>query len=101
MIIRDIIETAWLDRTLLNKPETIQAIETVIEDLDKGRLRVAEPTSDGWLVNEWVKKAVILYFPIRKMNTTICEPFEYYDKMALKTGYENLGVRVVPPAVAR
>lgn len=101
MSIQEIIETAWLDRSQLTHSATIQAIETVIEDLDKGRLRVAEPTVNGWQVNEWVKKAVILYFPIRKMQTISTEPFEYHDKMALKTGYEALGVRVVPPAVAR
>ena len=66
---RDIIEKAWDDRSLLSKPETIAAIEQVIEEIDKGRLRVAEPISEGWQVNEWVKKAVVMYFPIRKMET--------------------------------
>jgi 2,3,4,5-tetrahydropyridine-2-carboxylate N-succinyltransferase len=73
----------------------------VIEKLDKGVLRVAEPTSNGWQVNDWVKKAVILYFPIRKMETYNVGPMEYHDKMALKTNYAELGVRVVPNAVAR
>lgn len=99
---RSIIENAWEDRSLLEQPETIKAIEAVIEDLDKGALRVAEPNEDGsWKVNEWVKKAVVLYFPIRKMETIEVGPFEFHDKMALKTNYKELGVRVVPHAVAR
>ncbi len=99
---RSIIEAAWEDRDLLQKPETIQAIETVIEDIDKGLLRVAEPNEDGsWQVNEWVKKAVVMYFPIRKMETIEVGPFEFHDKMKLKTNYKELGVRVVPHAVAR
>lgn len=99
---RAIIEAAWENRSLLNEATTIQAIEHVIEEIDKGRLRVAEPLVDGdWQVNEWVKKAVILYFPIRKMETIEIGPFEFHDKMALKSNYEALGVRVVPPAVAR
>lgn len=99
---RSIIEAAWDDRSLLEKDETRKAIESVIEDIDKGRLRVAEPTADGsWQVNEWVKKAVVMYFPIRKMETIEVGPFEFHDKMALKTNYAELGVRVVPHAVAR
>ena len=98
---RDIIEKAWDDRSLLSKPETIAAIEQVIEEIDKGRLRVAEPISEGWQVNEWVKKAVVMYFPIRKMETIEVGPFEFHDKMKLKTNYKELGVRVVPHAVAR
>lgn len=98
---KEIIEAAWNDRSLLQNPQTVQTIESIIEDLDKGRLRVAEPTSEGWQVNEWVKKAVILYFPIRKMETKEVGIFEFHDKMKLKTNYEALGVRVVPPAVAR
>jgi|TARA_B110000305_G_scaffold91781_1_gene103467 2,3,4,5-tetrahydropyridine-2-carboxylate N-succinyltransferase len=99
---RSIIETAWEHRELLKDPETIKAIEAVIEDLDKGRLRVAEPLENGkWQVNEWVKKAVVMYFPIRKMETIEVGPFEFHDKMKLKTNYSELGVRVVPHAVAR
>lgn len=99
---RAIIEAAWENRSLLNETTTLQAIEHVIEEIDKGRLRVAEPTASGeWQINEWVKKAVILYFPIRKMETIEVGPFEFHDKMALKSNYETLGVRVVPPAVAR
>jgi 2,3,4,5-tetrahydropyridine-2-carboxylate N-succinyltransferase len=99
---RSIIEAAWNDRDLLNEKETRDAIACVIEELDKGRLRVAEPgENDEWIVNEWVKKAVILYFPIRNMETIEIGPFEFHDKMALKTGYKELGIRVVPPAVSR
>jgi len=99
---QSIIESAWENRDLLNESTTIKAIETVIEQLDKGLLRVAEPTSDGsWIVNEWVKKAVILYFPIRTMETIEVGPFEFHDKMALKRNYKELGVRVVPHAIAR
>ncbi len=99
---RSIIEAAWEDRALLDQPETRRAIEHVIEDLDKGILRVAEPKDDGtWQVNEWVKKAVVMYFPIRKMETIEVGPFEFHDKMALKKNYAELGVRVVPHAIAR
>lgn len=99
---RTIIEAAWENRDLLNQPETIEAIEYVIESIDKGQLRVAEPTENGeWQVNEWVKKAVVMYFPIRKMETIEVGPFEFHDKMALKTNYKEFGVRVVPHAVAR
>ncbi|MFT6844915.1 MAG: 2,3,4,5-tetrahydropyridine-2-carboxylate N-succinyltransferase [Flavobacteriales bacterium] len=98
---RAIIEKAWNDRSLLQNKEVIQTIEQVIEDLDKGKLRVAEPVGDDWQVNEWVKKAVVMYFPIRKMETIEVGPFEFHDKMALKTNYKELGVRVVPHAVAR
>jgi len=99
---RNVIEKAWDNRSLLNEPETIKAIEEVIEKIDKGSLRVAEPGDNGeWIVNEWVKKAVVLYFPIRKMETIEVGPFEFHDKMALKKDYKKLGVRVVPHAVAR
>ncbi|MFT6983249.1 MAG: 2,3,4,5-tetrahydropyridine-2-carboxylate N-succinyltransferase [Crocinitomicaceae bacterium] len=99
---RSIIESAWENSELLKDPKTIEAIEAVIEDLDKGRLRVAEPLENGeWQVNEWVKKAVVMYFPIRKMETIEVGPFEFHDKMKLKTNYAELGVRVVPHAVAR
>ena len=96
-----IIEQAWENRELLKDEETINTINFVIEELDKGRLRVAEPTADGWQVNDWVKKAVIMYFPIRQMETLEVGIFEYHDKMRLKTGYKDLGVRIVPNAVAR
>jgi 2,3,4,5-tetrahydropyridine-2-carboxylate N-succinyltransferase len=85
----------------LNDKNTILAIETVIEMLDNGFLRTAQPSAAGWKVNDWVKKAVILYFPIRKMETIEVGPFEFHDKMALKKGYESKGIRVVPHAIAR
>jgi 2,3,4,5-tetrahydropyridine-2,6-dicarboxylate N-succinyltransferase len=99
--LQKIIEKAWDDRSLLEQKETIEAIEQVIEAIDKGKLRTAEPDGDDWKVNEWVKKAVVLYFPIRKMETIEVGPFEFHDKMALKTNYKELGVRVVPHAIAR
>lgn len=99
---RKIIEAAWEQLDLLKEESTIRAIEQVIEDIDKGRLRVAEPLADGtWQVNEWIKKAVVMYFPIRQMETIEVGPFEFHDKMRLKTNYKELGVRVVPHAVAR
>jgi 2,3,4,5-tetrahydropyridine-2,6-dicarboxylate N-succinyltransferase len=96
-----LITLAWDDRDRLKTGETLGAIETVIELLDKGKLRVAEKTGNKWKVNEWVKKAVILYFPVRHMETMEAGIFEFHDKMALKRNYQELGVRVVPPAVAR
>lgn len=95
------IEEAWENRTLLAEKKTIDAITTVIEALDKGKLRVASPTNEGWQVNDWIKKAVILYFPIQKMETLEAGPLEFHDKMKLKNGYAALGVRVVPHAIAR
>lgn len=102
MELRTIIEKAWDNRELLKEKEIQIAIKTIISDLDSGILRVAEPVGDGsWKVNDWVKKAVILYFPIQKMETIEVGPFEFHDKMALKTDYAKKGVRVVPHAVAR
>ncbi|MBW3126982.1 2,3,4,5-tetrahydropyridine-2,6-dicarboxylate N-succinyltransferase [Hymenobacter profundi] len=102
--LQTIIEAAWADRSLLQQAATTDAIHAVIEELDKGRLRVAQPIEgkDGeWQVNDWVKKSVILYFPIQQMETIELTPFEYRDKMRLKTDYAGQGVRVVPPATAR
>lgn len=99
--IRNIIEQAWENREMLKDGETREAIAKVIELLDKGQLRTAEPTANGWQVNEWVKKAVILYFPTQKMETIKVGPFEFHDKIALKQNYAELGVRVVPHAIAR
>ncbi|OUJ74580.1 2,3,4,5-tetrahydropyridine-2,6-dicarboxylate N-succinyltransferase [Hymenobacter crusticola] len=102
--LQSIIEAAWNDRSLLQQATTTDAIHAVIEELDKGRLRVAQPIEgkEGeWQVNDWVKKAVILYFPIQQMETIELKPFEYRDKMRLKTDYASQGVRVVPPATAR
>ncbi|PID93685.1 MAG: 2,3,4,5-tetrahydropyridine-2,6-dicarboxylate N-succinyltransferase [Bacteroidetes bacterium] len=98
---QQIIEQAWEDRNLLEKPETREAITHVIACLDKGSLRVASPEAEGWKVNEWVKKAVILYFPLHGMRTMEAGPMEFYDKIPLKTGYRELGIRVVPHAVSR
>ena len=99
--IQQIIENAWENRALLKDKETTTAIREVINLLDLGKLRVAEPTSNGWQVNEWVKKAVVLYFPIQTMETIEVGPFEFHDKIPLKTGYKEKGIRVVPHAVAR
>ena len=96
------IEAAWENRELLHEPVVLDAIEQVVALLDEGKLRVAEPTDEGdWRVNEWVKKAVILYFPTHEMTTSHAGDLEFYDKLPLKSGYEQLGVRVVPHAVAR
>ena len=99
--LRDNIEAAWENRELLTTPETIKSIEKVISLIDNGELRCAEPIDGGWQVNEWVKKAVVLYFPIRKMETIEVGPFEFHDKMALKGNYAKKGIRVVPHAIAR
>lgn len=100
--LRSAIEKAWEDRSLLSEKETQNTIRKVIELLDGGVLRVAEPTEDGdWQVNQWVKKAVVLYFPIQEMETIEVGPFEFHDKIPLKKNYKSLGVRVVPHAIAR
>lgn len=98
---KKIVENAWEDNSLLENTDTQNAIRSVIELMDKGSLRVAEPTENGWQVNEWVKKATILYFPIQKMEVMEAGIMEFHDKMKLKTGYKELGIRVVPHAVAR
>lgn len=99
--LKEIIETSWENRELLKKPETVEAIESVVEYLDKGKIRVAEPLTNGWQVNEWVKKAVILYFPTQQMSKIEVGPFEFHDKIPLKKDYDKLGVRVVPHGLAR
>lgn len=99
--IQQTIENAWENRELLNEQATQDTIRKVIDLLDIGELRVAEPTANGWQVNEWVKKAVVLYFPIQKMETLEAGIFEYHDKIPLKRGYAEKGVRVVPNAIAR
>jgi len=99
--LQPIIEQAWEDRSLLQNETTINAIRQVIELLDTGKLRVAQPIEGGWQVNEWVKKAVVMYFPIQKMETLEAGIFEYHDKMLLKRNYAEKGIRVVPNAVAR
>jgi len=97
----ELINQAWENRQLLNSTEHRHAIELVIEMLDKGKLRVAEPVDDQWIVNEWIKKAVILYFPLRQMEKIEVGPFEFHDKIPLKKDYQQLNVRVVPHAIAR
>lgn len=99
--LRQTIENAWNNRELLNDADVQDAIRKVVNLLDEGTLRVAEPIKDGWQVNEWVKKAVVLYFPIQKMETLEVGIFEYHDKIPLKKGYKEKGIRVVPHAVAR
>ena len=99
--LKPLIEAAWENRELLRSPEHQEAIHAVIHSLDAGTLRVAEPTPEGWQVNEWVKKAVILYFPICQMQTIEVGPFEFHDKIPLKRGLKELGVRVVPHGLAR
>ncbi len=102
--LKTLIESAWENRDLLSEPATKEAIRQVVEAVDKGELRTAEPIDlekSEWQVNEWVKKAVIMYFPIQTMRTMRAGELEWYDKMELKRGYEQLGVRVVPHAVAR
>ena len=99
--IREIIESAWENRDLLKEEKTINTIREVVDLLDKGELRVAEPVEGGWQVNEWVKKAVVLYFPIQKMETLEAGIFEYHDKIPLKKNFAERGIRVVPNAVAR
>ncbi|MEC7646008.1 MAG: 2,3,4,5-tetrahydropyridine-2,6-dicarboxylate N-succinyltransferase [Bacteroidota bacterium] len=98
---KKIIENAWDNRELLKEDATIKCINEIIEEIDKGRLRTAHISKNGWQINEWVKKAIILYFPIRKMNTLTLGPLEFHDKMKLKSNYSKLGVRVVPHAIAR
>ncbi|NVK52316.1 MAG: 2,3,4,5-tetrahydropyridine-2,6-dicarboxylate N-succinyltransferase [Flavobacteriaceae bacterium] len=99
--LREIIENAWENRALLKEENTIITIRKVIDLLDEGILRVAEPTNNGWQVNEWIKKAVVLYFPIQQMETLEAGIFEYHDKIPLKRNYKEKGIRVVPNAVAR
>lgn len=101
MKLKETIEAAWDNRELLHEGSVQEAIYEVVDQLDRGILRVAQKESDGWQVNDWIKKAVILYFPIRKMETIETPPFEFHDKIPLKSGYKEKGVRVVPHAIAR
>jgi 2,3,4,5-tetrahydropyridine-2-carboxylate N-succinyltransferase len=104
MQLKDLILEAWTNRELIKQSKHADAVRMVIEEVDKGRLRVASPpAADGgqWQVNEWVKQAILLYFGIQPMQTWSIEPLEFYDKMLLKQNYKELGVRAVPHAVAR
>jgi 2,3,4,5-tetrahydropyridine-2,6-dicarboxylate N-succinyltransferase len=99
--IQAIIENTWENRDLLQQQEAQDAVKSVVALLNEGKIRVAEPVQDGWLVNDWIKKAVIMYFPIMKMETIEVGPFEFHDKIPLKNNYASQGVRVVPHAIAR
>tara|TARA_B100000768_G_C11284365_1_gene381082 strand:+ start:8778 stop:9584 length:807 start_codon:yes stop_codon:yes gene_type:complete len=99
--VRKIIESAWKNQSLLTNEDTKQAIYFVINSLDNGEIRVAEPSKNGWIINEWIKKAVIMYFPIQKMKTIEIGPLEFHDKIPLKKNYAEKGIRVVPHAIAR
>lgn len=101
MELQTLIEQAWEDRALIHEKDISVAIKTIIDDLDIGKRRIAEPDNGGWKVNEWLKKAVILYFPLMKMQLIEVGPFQFHDKIKLKSGYDQLGVRVVPHAIAR
>jgi 2,3,4,5-tetrahydropyridine-2-carboxylate N-succinyltransferase len=101
MDLQELIQSAFSNRELLKDTKYTEAVKAVIEEVDKGRLRTAEPTANGWQVNEWVKQAILMYFGIQQMETMVLPPFEFYDKMKLKSGYAALGVRAVPHAVAR
>jgi 2,3,4,5-tetrahydropyridine-2-carboxylate N-succinyltransferase len=100
-MLHQLITAAWADRSLLKDEKHLNALKEVIELIDKGQLRVASPSENGWIVNEWVKQAILLYFGIQQMQTWNLPPFEFYDKMLLKSNYKELGVRAVPPATAR
>lgn len=100
-VIKNIIENAWEDRNLLKRQDTQKAVREIVSLLDKGEIRVAEPVNNQWKVNEWVKKAVVMYFPIQTMETIEVGPFEFHDKIPLKKNYKKRGVRVVPHAIAR
>ena len=101
MDIKGLIKEAWSNRELLKENKYADAVRCTIEEVDKGRLRTASPTEDGWQVNEWVKQAILMYFGTQQMQTWTLPPFEFYDKMLLKSNYRELGVRAVPHAVAR
>lgn len=98
---KELIKAAFENRELIKEEKYKDAVRAAIEEIDKGRLRVAEPTDNGWQVNEWAKQAILLYFGVQQMQTWELEPFEFHDKMLLKKDYAKLGVRVVPHAIAR
>ncbi|MAU88630.1 MAG: 2,3,4,5-tetrahydropyridine-2,6-dicarboxylate N-succinyltransferase [Bacteroidota bacterium] len=98
---KKIIENIWDNRELLNNSESQDAIKFAIKNLDEGKIRIAEKIKEKWIINDWIKKAVILYFPISKMEKSNAGPLEFYDKIPLKDNYKNKNIRVVPHAVAR
>ncbi|UPK72346.1 2,3,4,5-tetrahydropyridine-2,6-dicarboxylate N-succinyltransferase [Chitinophaga filiformis] len=101
MELKELIKAAWENRALLQESQYSDAVKCVIEAVDKGKSRVAEPGENGWIVNEWIKQAILMYFSIQPMETIDLGPFEFFDKMKLKSRYKDLGVRVVPHAIAR
>ncbi|MEP6683374.1 MAG: 2,3,4,5-tetrahydropyridine-2,6-dicarboxylate N-succinyltransferase [Parafilimonas sp.] len=101
MELQSLILEAWNNRELLKEERYSNAVKAVIEEVDKGRLRTASPTNDGWVVNEWIKQAILLYFAVQPMETIEMPPFEFYDKIPLKKDFKNLGVRTIPGAIAR
>jgi 2,3,4,5-tetrahydropyridine-2-carboxylate N-succinyltransferase len=101
MELQQLISEAWQNRELLKEEKYTNAVKTVIQDLDRGRLRTASPTENGWQVNEWIKQAVLLYFSIQPMQTMEMPPFEFYDRIPLKKDFKELGVRMLPGAIAR
>ena len=98
---KKIIENIWDNRELLNNSESQDAIKFAIKNLDEGKIRIADKIKEKWIINDWIKKAVILYFPISKMEKSNAGPLEFYDKIPLKDNYKNKNIRVVPHAVAR
>ena len=101
MELKELITRAWNNRELLKDIQYSEAVNATIVEIDKGRLRVAEPTENGWVVNEWAKQAILMFFTIQRMQTYSLPPFEFYDKIPLKTNFRDQGVRAVPHAVAR
>ncbi len=101
MELKNLIEEAWNDRSLIERKDVAVAIKTIVEELDNGKRRIAEPKDGEWIVNDWLKKAVIMYFPLMKMQLIEVGPFQFHDKIKLKSGYDKLGIRVVPHAIAR
>ncbi len=99
--LKNLIVEAWENRELLKEKKYQDAVREIIEMLDKGKVRVAEKKNGEWIVNDWVKQAILLYFPIQDMQVMEVGPFEFYDKIPLKKNWKDAGVRVVPPATAR
>ena len=107
MDLQHLVQAAWGNRDLLKETMYTEAVKNTIDEVDRGHLRTASPTGVGadgsiiWQVNEWVKQAILMYFGMQQMETMVLPPFEFYDKMKLKSGYARLGVRAVPHAIAR
>jgi 2,3,4,5-tetrahydropyridine-2-carboxylate N-succinyltransferase len=101
MELQSLINEVWNNRELLKEKKYSDAVKAVIEDVDKGKLRTAEPIADEWKVNEWVKQAILLYFGVQPMQTWSMPPFEFYDRIELKKDFAALGVRTIPGAIAR